>query len=66
MARDSEIRGDDLGLDVSQPLTGREPDAQQVRAALSENNGVVAKAARALGMSRQALYRRMEKYSIEG
>ena len=36
-----------------------------MRSALENNIGVVAKAARALGMSRQALYRRMEKYGIE-
>ena len=42
-----------------------DPDAPAIRAALQRSGGVVAKAARALGISRQALYRRMEKYGIE-
>ena len=37
---------------------------QSVREALTQANGVIAQAAKILGMSRQAFYRRMEKYGI--
>ena len=36
----------------------------QIRRALAANRGNIAKTARQLGLSRQALYRRMEKYGI--
>ncbi|WP_298632620.1 sigma-54 dependent transcriptional regulator [uncultured Umboniibacter sp.] len=42
-----------------------EMSADDIKLALSDNDGVVAKAARSLGLSRQALYRRMEKLGIE-
>jgi DNA-binding NtrC family response regulator len=42
----------------------REPEPAEVRAALARAGGVVARAARDLGLSRQALYRRMEKLGI--
>ncbi|MEO0997479.1 MAG: sigma-54 dependent transcriptional regulator [Pseudomonadota bacterium] len=41
-----------------------EPDRASVEAALARHRGVVARAARELGLSRQALYRRMEKYGL--
>ena len=41
-----------------------EPDRTRILDALREADGVVAKAARRLGMSRQALYRRMEKFGV--
>lgn len=36
-----------------------------IEAALAQAGGVVARAAKALGLSRQALYRRMDKYGID-
>jgi DNA-binding NtrC family response regulator len=42
----------------------REPDRGDIEAALSRHGGVVARAARDLGLSRQSLYRRMEKLGI--
>ena len=42
----------------------REPDRGEIEAALSRHEGVIAKAARDLGLSRQSLYRRMEKLGI--
>ena len=69
MARDNVITTEDLGLADSASSVRRvsvvEPDADDIRKALSEAQGVVARAARALGMSRQALYRRMDKYGIQ-
>jgi DNA-binding NtrC family response regulator len=43
-----------------------EPSREAVAAALAEAQGVVARAAAALGLSRQALYRRMERYAMNG
>jgi DNA-binding NtrC family response regulator len=65
MAKGAEIGVPDLGLQLVKTTVTPEPDEQQVREALSANDGIVARAARELGMSRQALYRRMEKYSID-
>ncbi len=71
-----ELRGADLGLDTSVPSTvpsGASSPAlslaslgeqTRIEAALVDANGVVAKAAAALGLSRQALYRRMDKLGI--
>ena len=41
-----------------------EPDRDTIAQALSRANGVVAQAAAELGLSRQALYRRMERLGI--
>lgn len=42
-----------------------EPSREVIETVLRQNHGVVAQAARQLGFSRQALYRRLEKYQIE-
>jgi DNA-binding NtrC family response regulator len=42
-----------------------EPDKAQLEAAIREHEGVIARVARHFGMSRQALYRRLNKYGIE-
>jgi DNA-binding NtrC family response regulator len=41
-----------------------EPSREAVMAALAREQGVVSRAASALGLSRQALYRRMERYGL--
>jgi DNA-binding NtrC family response regulator len=41
-----------------------EPSRDAVAAALLQANGVVSRAAQALGLSRQALYRRIERYGL--
>ena len=41
-----------------------EPDPALIEAALARNGGVLAQAAAELGLSRQALYRRLERYGI--
>mgnify|MGYP000854705395 CR=1 FL=1 len=46
------------------PAPGVEPDRQRIEAALSTHHGVIAQTATALGLSRQALYRRMDRYGI--
>jgi DNA-binding NtrC family response regulator len=45
--------------------SAREPDREEIEWALQRADGVVARAARDLGLSRQSLYRRMEKLGIE-
>ena len=61
------ISGSALGLKLSAPLgdprTG-EPDRFEIEHALMRAGGIVARAARELGLSRQALYRRMDKLGL--
>jgi DNA-binding NtrC family response regulator len=65
-----EIQPEDLGL-VSKPVNAgeaqveREPDRAEIEDALVRARGVIARAARELGLSRQALYRRMEKLGLK-
>jgi len=68
---DGTIQPDDLGLArpaqvVRQPETVEElgPEQAVIKDALVRASGVVSKAAAELGMSRQALYRRMERLDI--
>lgn len=69
MAAEVEITPDDLGLPaVAGPpdiLEEREPDRAEIESALTRARGVIARAARELGLSRQALYRRMEKLGLK-
>ncbi|WP_102797149.1 sigma-54-dependent transcriptional regulator [Bowmanella denitrificans] len=46
------------------PQTSAEPGPEEIQQAMDKHQGVVAKVARELGMSRQALYRRLEKYGL--
>ncbi|NIJ70361.1 sigma-54-dependent transcriptional regulator [Xanthomonas sp. 60] len=43
---------------------GNEPDRQRIQSALTQHHGVIAQAAAELGLSRQALYRRMDRFGI--
>ena len=51
---------------VATPVTRDldEPGREAVESALAKANGVVSRAAQTLGLSRQALYRRMERYGL--
>src|SRR5450830_1853523 len=49
---------------ASQDGAATEPDRDSVTAALTRAHGVVAQAAQELGLSRQALYRRMERLGV--
>jgi DNA-binding NtrC family response regulator len=64
-----EITPADLGLSSvstsAEPEIEREPDRSEIEQALSRARGVIARAARELGLSRQALYRRMEKLGLK-
>jgi DNA-binding NtrC family response regulator len=66
LARGDEIAAHDCGLpSASLPAAPEvEPDRDDIARALTHANGVVAQAAAELGLSRQALYRRMERLGI--
>jgi DNA-binding NtrC family response regulator len=57
-----------LGLQPSEhtaaPRNLDEPQREAIVAALARADGVVSRAAQSLGLSRQALYRRMERYGL--
>jgi DNA-binding NtrC family response regulator len=60
VAREPEISVDDLGLTDSPGA----PERSELERVLVEANGIIARAAANLGMTRQALYRRMERAGI--
>src|ERR1700723_361116 len=71
MCRGSEIQRADLGLDMMRPqsqnleeLSLESVEAILIRKALQRSQGNVSQAAETLGLSRGALYRRMEKYGL--
>ena len=67
LARAPTIGVSDLSLPAVTPAAADEPplDRVTVEQALHRAQGVVAQAARELGLSRQALYRRMEKLGLK-
>jgi DNA-binding NtrC family response regulator len=72
MARGDEIREADLGLKPSGGETPRQLDdmsleeveAFLIKKALQRHGGSVSRAAEALGLSRSALYRRLQRYEL--
>jgi DNA-binding NtrC family response regulator len=70
MARGSTIRAADLGLVASErapridEMSLEQVEALLIRKALARCDGSVSKAAEALGLSRSAMYRRMQRYGI--
>jgi len=66
LCRDGVIDRVDLNLPARRiaPGASNEPDREQIEAALKTASGVISRAAQALGLSRQALYRRMEKFGL--
>lgn len=66
LCRDGLVQPADLGLAVARlPVRGGdEPDRAAIEAALGRARGVISQAAAELGLSRQALYRRLEKLGI--
>jgi DNA-binding NtrC family response regulator len=65
LASGDVIKAADLGLPLA-PIAAAEaePDRDAISQALARAHGVVAQAAAVLGLSRQALYRRMERLGI--
>ncbi len=74
MCRTGEIQPADLGLNLRPPSPGQAQSLEElsleavesilIRKALQRHQGNVSQAAEALGLSRGALYRRMEKYGL--
>ncbi len=67
LASNAPIDAELLNLPHHAATPGRnldEPSHEAISAALDAANGKVSRAAQALGLSRQALYRRMERYGI--
>ena len=67
LSRGDVIAAADLALPTSQDVAvagGDEPDRATIEAALDRNGGVLAQAAADLGLSRQALYRRLDRLGI--
>jgi DNA-binding NtrC family response regulator len=64
LATGDELTAVDLALPGPAPAADVELDRGTIEAALARAGGVIAQAAAELGLSRQALYRRMEKLAI--
>ena len=68
LASSAEINAQDLGLPVQASSVASQPDSEldreSIELALQNANGVIAQAAQELGLSRQALYRRMDRLGI--
>ncbi|HET8942255.1 MAG TPA: sigma 54-interacting transcriptional regulator, partial [Rudaea sp.] len=67
LAGDNAITAAHLNLPTVETTMNRsldEPSREAVERALANNAGVISRAAQSLGLSRQALYRRMERYGI--
>lgn len=64
IAPTNQVHPEHLQLPESAVPDVPEPDAAAIRAALALHRGVIAQAAAELGLSRQALYRRMERHGI--
>jgi len=59
------ITSEHLGLQLPEMAVEGEPSAEKIQHALDTYGHVVARAARSLGLSRQALYRRMVRYGLK-
>ena len=72
MSPGKKVKASDLGIrppsdDSGAPLEGMNLDEVErllIQKALSRYNGNVSQAAKALGLSRSALYRRLERYRL--
>lgn len=68
LAKKQQLEMKDFGFntdDKSVNVVSKNINKEEILKALMESNGVIARAAKKLGLSRQALYRRMEKFGIE-
>ena len=68
LASGDRIEAADLNLpkaSTPKPVAAQEPDRAAIESALARAGGVIAQAAATLGMSRQALYRRMERFGLK-
>jgi DNA-binding NtrC family response regulator len=66
LCQDQKIKAVNLGveIDTSRNVAAPEPTLEDIEHALQRADGVIATAAKSLGLSRQSLYRRMEKLGL--
>ncbi|MGA9332968.1 MAG: sigma-54 dependent transcriptional regulator [Rudaea sp.] len=67
LAGDASIEAEHLNLPAPTTTANRsldEPTREAIERVLAANSGVISRAAQSLGLSRQALYRRMQRYGI--
>jgi len=68
LAQNSIVQPDNLGIEIKAgnpvSLSNNEPDKAQLILALQQNKNNISQTAKQLGLSRQSLYRRMDKYEI--
>ncbi len=66
LCQEHKIKAVNLGLevDLTRNVAPPEPSADDIERALENADGVIATAAKTLGLSRQSLYRRMEKLGL--
>jgi transcriptional regulator of acetoin/glycerol metabolism len=71
MAKDEVVRVSDLGLEPAsggslqfEQMTLEQAECTLIEKTMSRVSGDISKTAKALGLSRSALYRRLEKYNI--
>lgn len=66
LCQDKKIKAANLGIeiDVTRQVGPPEPTRAEIEQALKDCDGVIATAARRLGLSRQSLYRRMDKLGV--
>ena len=67
LCQDSEIGVEHLGIDAPSPVPAHLPEVEAVDIlqALKQSEGVISDAARILGLSRSAFYRRVKKFDID-
>ncbi len=67
LSPEDEIQAQFLGIKIDKKSNANQQEytKQDIEQALSQANGVIAQAAKSLDLSRQALYRRIEKFSIQ-
>lgn len=59
------MAADNEWLSASHAKINNEPTKQQIELALTRHNGIITRVAKTFNLSRQALYRRMDKFGIE-
>lgn len=68
LAKSPQLTAEDFGLTHITPAPAAkmvaDPDKDDILQAITQADGVIARAAKSLGLSRQAFYRRMDKHGI--
>jgi DNA-binding NtrC family response regulator len=68
LSKNAQLTAEDFGLSHVIPTaavkTIADPDKDDILQAIAQADGVIARAAKSLGLSRQAFYRRMDKHGI--